>query len=246
MRLIEFEIARDEAELTEDACWQAGAAGIWTIDHEPGPTILLRVGVDEAAVADVEAAVGAAGIDITDRDAVALATQVVTLDVGGRQVTVTVPPTVFGDGAHPTTAACVDAVAGLVGPGSTVLDVGCGSGVLSVAAAVAGGTVRAIDIDPLAADTTEANATAAGVTVEADTTPLADIDHRYDVVLANITAGHLLPLVDDLRRCTASGGRLVVSGIWAPRWDEVRDAVGWEVEARVVVEDWVTATLVAP
>lgn len=171
MRLYALTVAADDAELVSDRCWQAGAAGIWE-SAEADATVTLRVGVEEPDVAAFEAALAELGArDVTAMDLVVLATRTVELDAVGGPVRIEVPPTVFGDGLHPTTATCLDLLAGLVGTGTRVLDVGCGSGALSVVAARSGAVVTAIDIDPDAVAITIANAAANGVAVDASTTP---------------------------------------------------------------------------
>jgi ribosomal protein L11 methyltransferase len=113
-------------------------------------------------------------------------------------------------------------------PGATVLDVGCGSGVLSIVAAKLGAPyVEAIDISAAAVEATAANAARNGVAgvVTADTRGLADVGGPFDVVLANLLAPIIVELAADLRRVTAPGGALVVSGILAERHDHVLAAL---------------------
>jgi ribosomal protein L11 methylase PrmA len=241
VRLYALAVPEPDAELVADRCWQAGAAGIWESSDEGG-SVALRVGVEEADVARFEAAVGALGArDVTATDLVELATRTVVVDAEGGPVRLQVPPTVFGDGLHPTTASCLELLAELVGPGTTVLDVGCGSGSLSVVAARAGAVVTAIDIDPVAVAATIANAAANEVDVDATTTPLADLSGTWDVVVANISARAVLELSDDLWRVCA--GPLIVSGILAERWSEVRVRLGGTVLRVHDVDGWVTASL---
>ena len=92
-----------------------------------------------------------------------------------------------------------------------MLDVGSGSGVLSLAAAALGArSVTAIDIDPLAVESTKSNAAANDLTIDASTTPIAELTGPYDVVVANMLVAELAPIADDLRR--VSDGLLIVSG----------------------------------
>lgn len=239
MRLFEIRCPAAEAELVADACWLHGGQGVWERAHGDDEVVLV-VGVAEGDAEGWRRALAdRAPRDVTEADAVVLATREVAV---GDDVFV-VPPTVFGDGRHPTTLACLDAIGALVGPGSSVLDVGCGTGVLSMAAAGLGATVRAIDVDPVAVDATRTNAERAGRSVDADTAPLSSIEDRYDVVVANIAAGALCTMAADLRRVCAPDGRLVVSGILVERWPEVRSALGGDVIGETARDGWVTATV---
>jgi ribosomal protein L11 methyltransferase len=126
------------------------------------------------------------------------------------------PGGAFGSGSHPTTRLCVAAVERLVRPGDRVLDVGCGTGVLGVVAAMLGAThVDAVDIDPEAVRATSevARINSVGSRVSASLTPIGQLTDRYDLVVANL----LLPVIEDLGRelveRVAPGGTLVVSGL---------------------------------
>jgi ribosomal protein L11 methyltransferase len=119
----------------------------------------------------------------------------------------------FGHGGHPTTVLALGALRPLV-PGRSVLDVGCGSGVLAVAAAVAGaGRVVAVDRDPVAVGTTRANAEANGVAVRAVVGTVDAALGRFEVVVANLLAADLRPVAPDLAGALAPDGALVVSGL---------------------------------
>ena len=122
----------------------------------------------------------------------------------------------FGLGDHPTTRLSADAVWRLVRPGDGMLDVGCGSGVLSIVAVRRGaGRVRAIDVSEAAREAAVDNAERNLVAdhIEADTSPIAEIDGPFDIVVANILAPVLVSMASDLRRLVAPGGRLLVSGV---------------------------------
>ena len=116
----------------------------------------------------------------------------------GTRAIVIDPGRAFGTGAHPTTRLCVELVAALAP--ESLLDVGCGSGVIAIAAALAGAHVLAVDVDPAAIDATERNARANGVAVDArELDALADPLPPADAVVANVSlevVEALLPRVD--------------------------------------------------
>lgn len=243
MRLYALTVAEADAELVADRCWQSGAAGIWETDADDG-SVTLRVGVELRHAGDFESALAdVTPRDVTATDSLELSTQSVTVDAIGGPVRLQVPPTVFGDGLHPTTATCLALLGGLVGPGARLLDVGCGSGALSIVAARAGADVTAIDVDPVAVEATRANAVANDVVVQASTTPLSAVSGTWDVVVANISARAVLELSGDLWRVLTPGGVLVPSGILAERWDEVRAGLGGTAREVHDVSGWITATV---
>jgi ribosomal protein L11 methyltransferase len=134
------------------------------------------------------------------------------------------PGVAFGLGDHPTTVLTLRLLRSVMWPDATVLDVGCGSGVLSVVAARLGAPyVEAIDVSPAAVEATTANAARNGVAgaVTASTRPLSDVTERFDIVLANLLAPTVVELAADLARVTADAGALIVSGILAERHDHV-------------------------
>jgi len=143
------------------------------------------------------------------------------------------PGMAFGTGTHGTTRLCLEAVERLIceenafGHGNaTTLDVGCGSGVLAIAAALFGATaVTAVDIDPVAVTVTDENAAINGVsdTVSASTTPLAELPGEYAIVLANILAEDLVRMAGELMKRVMRGGYLVLSGILTEREQFVID-----------------------
>lgn len=160
------------------------------------------------------------------------------------------PGMAFGTGLHPTTRGCLVLLQELRPMPPAVLDVGCGSGILSLAA-MALGAERAvgIDTDPLAIEATRANAerNAVGgrVTTVAGTLPHAPAE-RYPLVLANLVAAVLVELAPRLAAHVEPGGSLLASGIIAPRADEVIRALGdagLSVETRRDDGEWVSLRL---
>lgn len=157
------------------------------------------------------------------------------------------PGPTFGLGDHPTTVLTLRAMLAALTPGATVLDVGCGSGVLSIAAVLRGAsTADAIDISPAAVPATRHNADINGVAelVHVSTTPLAEVEGSYDIVLANILAPALVELAEHLQRVTERDGVLIISGVLAERVDHVLAALAPMREVdRVTRDGWAAISL---
>jgi ribosomal protein L11 methyltransferase len=141
------------------------------------------------------------------------------------------PGMAFGTGLHPTTRLCLVALEEAAGAGAvdgaSVLDVGCGSGILSIAAARLGArTVLGLDTDPIAVEATNANArtndVAAIVTAREGTLPSGE--GRHDLVLANLIASLLVDLAVPLQEELRPGGTLIASGIFVEREADARAA----------------------
>jgi ribosomal protein L11 methyltransferase len=159
------------------------------------------------------------------------------------------PGMAFGTGLHPTTDTCLQLLEDLVQGGESVLDLGTGSGILSLAAAGLGsGPILALDTEAIAVRTAGENTAAlgAGITVGQGTLPLAK-PHTFDLVLANIIARVLAELAGELAAVLAPAGKLLASGIIVDREEEVLDAfatAGLAIERRVQSGDWVTLVAV--
>ena len=159
------------------------------------------------------------------------------------------PGMAFGTGLHPTTRLCLAGVEALadrgVLAGARVLDVGCGSGILAIAALKLGAAMAlGLDTDPIAIEATSANARRNALVrrlrVRGGSLPSAE--PAFDVVLANLIAGVLVPLAPGLHDELRSGGSLLASGIFVDREGEVRgafEAAGLLVTGRSVEGDWV-------
>ncbi|MHA3904019.1 50S ribosomal protein L11 methyltransferase [Castellaniella sp. WN] len=143
------------------------------------------------------------------------------------------PGLAFGTGSHPTTHLCLEWLAAHLQGGETVLDYGCGSGILAIAARLLGaGPTRGVDIDEQAVLATARNAAANRVDVQAcppDALPAG----TSQVVVANILSNPLKLLAPMLAARVAPGGRLALSGVLERQADEVRRAYEPHLPLRV-------------
>ena len=158
------------------------------------------------------------------------------------------PGMAFGTGSHPTTRLCLEWLERNVSPGCRLLDYGCGSGILAIAAARLGaGSVAGVDIDPQAVDAARANAERNGVTaLFADSAqPVAG---EYDLVVANILSNPLRVLAPAICAHVRSGGRLALSGILREQADEIIAIYAQWLPMQVadVREDWVCLAGIKP
>jgi len=159
------------------------------------------------------------------------------------------PGMAFGTGLHPTTRLCLASLESLADrgalAGARVLDVGSGSGILSIAAARLGAaSVLAVDVDPIAVEASAANVRrnrlACRVRVREGSAPTGE--RPFDVVLANLIASLLVQLADGLVADLRPGGTLLASGIFANREAEVVAAFashGLAIARRWSEGDWV-------
>jgi len=137
------------------------------------------------------------------------------------------PGLAFGTGTHPTTAMCLEWLDGLDLRGRRVLDYGCGSGVLALAALKLGAAhAVAVDIDRQALTATLDNAARNGLSGSIEVLHADDLrdDARKDIVLANILAGPLVDLAPRLAAATCAGGRLVLAGMLGTQTESVAGA----------------------
>ena len=134
----------------------------------------------------------------------------------------------FGSGHHATTRLCLAALLKEPPTGKSVLDIGTGSGVLAIAAAMMGAeSVLAVDVDPEALESARTNA---ALNVVPPVLQFREADFRkggisrFDIVLANLTGGMLVASVDDVMRCCVPGGTIILSGITAEESNNVTSA----------------------
>jgi ribosomal protein L11 methyltransferase len=153
------------------------------------------------------------------------------------------PGMAFGTGLHPTTRLCLAALESLADRGALasarVLDVGSGSGILSIAAALLGASsVLAVDVDPIAVDASAANARRNRLVrrIRARVGSSPSGEGPFDVVLANLIASLLVGLADGLIADLRPGGTLLASGIFVNREAEV--VAAFESRGLVIADRW--------
>lgn len=163
------------------------------------------------------------------------------------------PGMAFGTGTHETTRLCAGFVETYTKPGCTVLDVGCGSGILAIAAAKLGaGKCFACDLDPVAVrvatENTELNNTPNVTCAVSDLLKQAQkVEGGYQVIVANIVADIIIRLAPEVDSYLAENGVFIVSGIIAERANEVLevlDKAGYKVEDERYENGWYAAALV--
>ncbi|WP_043933928.1 50S ribosomal protein L11 methyltransferase [Bacillus sp. EB01] len=157
------------------------------------------------------------------------------------------PGMAFGTGTHPTTVMCIQALERTVQQGDNVIDVGTGSGVLSIAAALLGAhSVHAYDLDEVAVKSArlniKLNKVQDRVTVARNNLLDGIEDTSADVIVANILAEVILRFTDDVARVVKPGGTFIASGIIQNKKDQVKEALihaGFTISETIVMEDWV-------
>lgn len=165
-------------------------------------------------------------------------------ETGDKKILKIDPGHVFGTGTHETTRLCIEFIENYVKDGDKVLDIGCGSGILSIASLLLGaGHADAVDIDPNAVDIAYTNAGMNGIGKDVYTVVSGNIlldeeldkqysGKKYDVVEANIVADVIIALTKKIPEYIKKGGIFISSGIIVERLDDVLDALkntGFEV-----------------
>ena len=164
------------------------------------------------------------------------------------------PGLIFGTGSHGTTRLCLEGVEKYVETDDNVLDLGTGSGILSIAALRLGArSAKGCDIDPKAARVAAENASFNGIgeqfqcftgDIIHDETLRAALAGKYELVLANIIADVIIPLCDVVGDYLTEDGLFLTSGIIAHRWEDVKAALernGFEILERREREGWMFA-----
>lgn len=156
------------------------------------------------------------------------------------------PGMAFGTGTHPTTALCIQALEAYIQPEDKVIDVGCGSGIISIAAEKLGaGQVLGLDNDLVACHVSEENVQLNSGTERIEIKQnnlLQGIDLKVDLIVANILADVIISFVHEANKCLRIGGLFITSGIIVQKQEEVSKALitgGFTISKRLTQENWV-------
>lgn len=273
--IVTFTIDVDDplsASLICDLLWSNGVQGVEEIDEGASVKLRSSFGVTESETAErltdlfggwsppvhwelsrVDPLVTdtwkefADVIDITPTLRIVPAWRLESADQQDGTAIVIDPGATFGMGDHPTTRGSLELVSRILRSGHTILDVGCGSGILGISALVLGARrARGVDINPASIEVSRANAIRNGVderwTVSLD--GLDAISEKYDLIVANILAPVLIDLADDLVRLLDDVGSLVISGVLDDRYDHVLEALApLSIVDSIDIDGWAALTL---
>lgn len=264
-RALTLQVEAGAVEAMSEALLEAGAQSVW-IDRPdaPRPTLCALVDLQRDPSALLRTAAGNIGLaatpgftatEVADEDWVRKTqAQFKPIEIGGRlwvgpswheppggRVAVRIDPGLaFGTGTHPTTRLMLLFLEREIKGGERVLDYGCGSGILAIAAAKLGAArVDGVDVDPQALATARANARANGIELLASL-PEALPAAAYDIVVSNILAQPLILLAPLLTARIASGGRIALAGILETQAAEVGAAYSAWLDAGTdaVLDGW--------
>jgi ribosomal protein L11 methyltransferase len=255
-----LEVDADDADALSDALLEAGARSVWqeaTEKQHCRLALLLDIQAEPASV--LSAAAALAGLEKTPRFSAARLedddwvrrsqAQFTPITIGGRlwigpswseppgfaaAVVRLDPGLAFGTGSHPSTRLVLNFLEKNIRGAERLLDYGCGSGILAIAAAKLGAAhVDAVDIDPDAVRAAAANAAANGVPMRT-AIPEELAPSEYDLVVSNILAQPLILLAPLLAQRTRRGGRIALSGILETQGAEVAAAYSPFFDAQIV------------
>jgi len=256
--LLNIAVNDSDRDLVSARLWSMGVVGVEDLGELLRAAFTDRSAAIAAAEAlglppDIEDVDDHAGLDawrefatFFEADPFVICPPWITPPDGARVISID-PGYAFGSGSHASTRLAVAALAEVIRPGIDVLDVGCGSGVLSIAAALLGATVTAVDIDPAAVEATTANSSANGCSDLITVSPgsAGDVTGTFDVVVANVTIDIHDTIAADVTNRVAPHGAIVGSGLLAgPQQKRLSDnfpehrLIRWSTEA-----EWAAAIL---
>lgn len=259
--VVEFTVADGAAELAADRVWAAGATALEWRDGDGTVTLIASFPTSDAArLVAAEQGATLRLVDPSWRDVwkrwaepVEVGGLIVApawrdVDVGGGRLVVRIDPGgSFGSGTHASTRMVLAALDRDPPAGLRVLDVGCGSGILAVTAALLGAAfVEAVDVDAEAVRVTAGNAEANGVgeKVRASLTPVANLEGPWDLALINVTAAVHAEIGPGVAALVRPGGRLLLAGLLPGQWRHVASAYpGTDVASQPTLDGWEGAIL---
>ncbi len=268
-RTVRVTVPVADADLATDRLWQAGASAIaeravpggvvLDAGGDPGSLLAAVAGrwPAETVVVDLAAALDAwrpyaRAVTVGDR-LIVRPPWVAPLVAPGAVEVIVDPGRAFGSGAHPSTRLALAALVQLVQGGERVLDVGCGSGVLALAALALGGAEAVgVDIDPAAREATTANAARNGMgdrlaVTDSIARAAGPTGGRYPLVVANLLLPDLVSLAPEIATAVHEHGALVVSGVLEGQRADLEQAfAGASVVAAAGEDGWLALTLRVP
>ncbi len=261
--VVHWEVVTVRAELAAEELWDRGATAV-ELRPEGSETTLVASFPTSSAATTVAGEVGGRVVEVSPDWAEVWRAYAEPVDVGGlvvapawRDVPVTAatvvridPGACFGSGTHPSTRLLLTLLAADPPVGARVADVGAGSGILAVAAAVLGAaSVQAVDIDPSSAAIVRGNASHNGVApaVRAGTGSADQVEGPVDLALVNVTAAVQVVLAPAVLAAVAPGGRILLAGLLPGQWRHVAGAYRHcEVRGTPALGGWVGADLRVP
>ncbi len=258
--VVVWEAATLQAELAAEQLWGRGATAVELRPDGPGTTLVASFPTSAAATT-VAGEIGGQVVEVAPDWIDAWRAYAEPVHVGGlvvapawRDVPVTDatvlridPGPCFGSGTHPSTRLLLSLLAADPPVGLRVADVGAGSGILAVAAAVLGAaSVQAVDIDPYSAAIIWGNASRNGVAsvVRARTGSAHELEGPVDLALVNVTAAVQVELAPAVLAAVAPGGRILLAGLLPGQWRHIAGAFpDCEVRHQPDLDGWVGAEL---
>lgn len=154
------------------------------------------------------------------------------------------PGLAFGTGMHETTQLCLELLEKALNPGDRVLDIGCGSGILALAAKLIGaGETIGTDFDPIAIKTAEENASLNSCDILWEEKNFADgIKPFFGLICSNLVADAIIEIANDVKSLLAPDGKWICSGILSCRYNEVEEALkkaGFRILKKTCKKNWV-------